>query len=92
MKPHRSWKLYSRLTLDSRSERQKYAWKSGNRKGNNTNRITKWKLKHNVQYSQEDKLYIAKAVLKDLEPILRTRGKTYRGTKEFKPFMFNIRT
>lgn len=40
-------------------------------------------------YSQEDKLYIAKTVLKDLEPILRTRGKTYRGTKEFKPFMFN---
>lgn len=39
-------------------------------------------------YSQEDKLYIAKAVLKDLEPILRTRGKTYRGTKEFKPSMF----
>ena len=40
-------------------------------------------------YSQEDKLYIAKTVLKDLEPILRTRGKTYRGTKEFKPSMFN---
>ena len=40
-------------------------------------------------YSQEDKLYIAKAVLKDLEPILRTRGKTYRGTKEFKPSVFN---
>jgi len=40
-------------------------------------------------YSQEDKLYIAKSVLKELEPILRTRGKTYRGTKEFKPSMFN---
>ena len=40
-------------------------------------------------YSQEDKLYIAKSVLKDLEPILRTRGKTYRGTKVFKPFNFN---
>ena len=40
-------------------------------------------------YSQEDKLYIAKSVLKDLEPILRTRGKSYRGTKEFKPSMFN---
>ena len=40
-------------------------------------------------YSQEDKLYIAKSVLKDLEPILRTRGRTYRGTKEFKPSMFN---
>ena len=40
-------------------------------------------------YSQEDKLYIAKSVLKDLEPILHTRGKEYRGTKEFKPYMFN---
>ena len=40
-------------------------------------------------YSQEDKLYIAKSVLKDLEPILRTRGKSYRGTREFKPFPFN---
>lgn len=40
-------------------------------------------------YSQEDKLYIAKTVLNDLEPILRTRGKTYRGTKEFKPSKFN---
>lgn len=40
-------------------------------------------------YSQEDKLYIAKSVLKDLEPLLRTRGKTYRGTKEFKPSIFN---
>lgn len=37
-------------------------------------------------YSQEDKFYIAKSVLKDLEPILRTRGKTYRGTKVFTPF------
>jgi len=42
-----------------------------------------------VRYSQEDKLYIAKSVLKDLEPILRTRSKSYRGTKEFKPSMFN---
>ena len=40
-------------------------------------------------YSQEDKLYIAKSVLKDLEPILHIRGKEYRGTKEFKPSMFN---
>ena len=40
-------------------------------------------------YSQEDKLYIAKSVLKELEPLLYTRGKTYRGTKEFKPSMFN---
>lgn len=40
-------------------------------------------------YSQEDKRYIAKSVLKDMEPILRTRGKTFRGTKEFKPSIFN---
>ena len=40
-------------------------------------------------YSQKDKLYIAKSVLKDLEPILHIRGKEYRGTKEFKPSMFN---
>lgn len=39
-------------------------------------------------YSQEDKLYIAKSVLKNLEPILHTRGKEYRGTKEFKPSLF----
>lgn len=39
-------------------------------------------------YSQEDKLYIAKTVLKELEPALITRGKTYRGTKEFKPAPF----
>lgn len=39
-------------------------------------------------YSQADKLYIAKMVLKELEPILRTRGKSYRGTKEFKPSEF----
>lgn len=41
------------------------------------------------KYSQEDKLYIAKSVLKELEPMLLTRGKTYRGTKEFKPYEFN---
>ena len=40
-------------------------------------------------YSQDDKLYIAKEVLKELEPILRSRGKTYRGTKEFKPSTFH---
>lgn len=40
-------------------------------------------------YSQADKLYIAKMVLKELEPILRTRGKSYRGTKEFKPIPFH---
>lgn len=41
------------------------------------------------KYSQEDKLYIAKSVLKELEPMLLTRGKTYRGTKKFKPYEFN---
>ena len=37
-------------------------------------------------YSQFDKLTIAMSVLKEIEPLLLTRGKTYRGTKEFKPF------
>ena len=40
-------------------------------------------------YSQRDKLYIAKAVLKELELLLLTRGKSYKGTKEFKPLPFN---
>jgi len=40
-------------------------------------------------YSQDDKLYIVKTVLKELEPILLTRGKSYRGTKDFKPLPFN---
>lgn len=40
-------------------------------------------------YTQEDKLYIARMVLKELEPMLRTRGRSYRGTKEFKPSEFN---
>lgn len=39
-----------------------------------------------ADYSQSDKLMIAKAVLKEIEPLLLTRGKSYRGTKEFKPF------
>ena len=39
-------------------------------------------------YSQDDKLYISKMVLKELEPILHTRGKSYRGTKNFKPSEF----
>ena len=38
------------------------------------------------EYSQSDKLMIAKSVLKEIEPLLLMRGKTYRGTKEFKPF------
>ena len=40
------------------------------------------------KYSQADKLQIAKAVLKDIEPMLITRGKTYRGTKAFSPYRF----
>jgi len=39
-----------------------------------------------ADYSQSDKLMIAKTVLKEIEPLLLTRGKSYRGTKEFKPF------
>ena len=39
-------------------------------------------------YSQYDKLQIAKTVLKQIESILITRGKTYRGTKDFFPYMF----
>lgn len=41
------------------------------------------------EYSQTDRLYIAKEVLRQLEPMLRTRGKSYRGTKEFSPSPFN---
>ena len=39
-------------------------------------------------YSQAEKLQIAKSVLKELEPMLITRGKTYRGTKAFSPYLF----
>lgn len=39
-----------------------------------------------AEYSQSDKLMIAKAVFKEIEPLLMIRGKSYRGTKEFKPF------
>lgn len=39
-------------------------------------------------YSQSDKLFIAKEVLRQLEPLLNTRGKSYRGTKLFKPVDF----
>ena len=38
-------------------------------------------------YSQRDKLYIAKEVLKQIEPLMVVRGKSYRGNKEFKPSM-----
>ena len=38
-----------------------------------------------AEYSQADLLYIAREVLRQLEPLLRTRGKSYRGTKTFKP-------
>lgn len=40
-------------------------------------------------YTQDDKLFIAKSVLKEIEPLLLNRGKSYRGTKEFKPVQFN---
>ena len=39
-------------------------------------------------YSQAEKLQIAKAVLKEIEPMLIMRGKTYRGTKAFSPYRF----
>lgn len=40
------------------------------------------------KYSQVDKHQIAKSVLNELEPMLITRGKTYRGTKFFSPYQF----
>jgi type III restriction enzyme len=40
-------------------------------------------------YSQQDKLFIAKSVLKELQSLLITRGKSFRGTEEFKPVAFN---
>ena len=39
-------------------------------------------------YSQSDKLFIAKDVLRQLDPLLNTRGKSYRGTKLFTPTEF----
>ena len=39
-------------------------------------------------YSQKDKLFIAKDVLRQLEPLLNTRGKSYRGTKLFEAAKF----
>lgn len=39
-------------------------------------------------YTQYEKLQIAKSVLKEIEPMLITRGKTYRGTKVFRPYQF----
>ena len=39
-------------------------------------------------YPQAEKLQIAKAVLKEIEPMLITRGKSYRGTKAFNPYQF----
>lgn len=52
-----------------------------------------WKVQIRVQgreqqmddYSQADKLYIAKTVLAQIEPLMITRGKSYRGSQEFKP-------
>jgi type III restriction enzyme len=39
-----------------------------------------------ADYSQSDKLMIAKTVFKEIEPLLLIRGKSYKGTHEFKPF------
>lgn len=36
-----------------------------------------------AEYGQADKLYIAKELLRQLEPLLRTRGKTYRERRLF---------
>lgn len=41
-----------------------------------------------TEYSQSDKLMIAKAVLKKIEPLLLTIGKSYKGSKEFKAYQF----
>lgn len=41
-----------------------------------------------TDYSQDDKLQIAKSVLKEIEPMLIIRSKTYRGTKVFSPYLF----
>ena len=38
------------------------------------------------EYTQAEKYYLAKTVLKDIESLLITRGKTFRGTKVFKPY------
>ena len=38
------------------------------------------------EYSQSEKLYIAKSVLKEIEPLLLSRGKSFKGSKEFSPF------
>ena len=43
------------------------------------------------EYSQTDKLFIAKSVLKQLEPLLRMRGKACRGTKLFQPQPFKAK-
>jgi len=40
-------------------------------------------------YDADEKLYVAKSVLKELEQMLLIRGKTYKGTTEFKPYMVN---
>lgn len=40
------------------------------------------------EYSQDDRFYITKEVLSQLEPLLRTRGETYKGTRRFQPQQF----
>lgn len=41
------------------------------------------------EYTQADRLYVAKEVLRQLEPLLLTRGKTFRGSREFSPKPFS---
>ena len=40
------------------------------------------------EYTQADKLHIAMSVLKEMESLLITRGKTHKGTKVFHPYPF----
>lgn len=40
-------------------------------------------------YTQQDKLYIAKSVLSQIEPLMIARGKSFEGSKEFKPMMLS---
>ena len=40
-------------------------------------------------YSQTEKLYIVKSIFKDIEPLLISRGKSFRGSEDFKPNPIN---
>ena len=39
-----------------------------------------------AEYSKSEKLISAKAVFKEIEPLLLSRGKSFKGSTEFKPF------